>query len=44
MATADVTLIDTIKSFTKKLDPQKLADLLSKQQGGLITAGLEGTK
>jgi hypothetical protein len=42
VATADVTLIDTIKSLTKKLDPQKLADLLNKQQGGLITAGLEG--
>ncbi|CAC5385613.1 TECPR2 [Mytilus coruscus] len=42
ITTTDYTLIDGIKSLAKVFDPQKLADLIGTQRGGLIAAGTEG--
>ncbi|XP_078316066.1 tectonin beta-propeller repeat-containing protein 2-like isoform X2 [Crassostrea virginica] len=38
----DVSGIDALRSLAQKFDPQKLASLISSQNGGLITAGKSG--
>lgn len=38
----DVSGIDALRSLAQKFDPQKLASLISSQNGGLITAGKVG--